>query len=113
MLPAANRLKKKKDLEEVFKKGRTFRDDLLAIRFVRNKLKTSRFAFSVGLKVSKKAFLRNRIRRRLREIIRDVLPGVKTGFDAVFMARRGLEAQKSRELKEMVSGLLKKTKLLS
>ena len=112
MLPVANRLKKKKDLEEVFKKGRTLRDDALAIRFVKNKLKTSRFTFSAGLKFSRKAFLRNRAKRRLRGIIRDVLPGVKTGFDAVFIAGRGLEAKKSRELKEIVSELLKRAKLL-
>lgn len=112
MLPAKNRLKKKKDFEQVFKKGKSFKEDLLFLRLTRNDLKVSRFAFSVSLKVSKKAFLRNKIRRRLREVIKAGLLQIKTGFDIIFTVRQGLETKELQEVEETINRLLKKAKLV-
>ena len=58
MLSIKNRLKKKKDFAQVFKKGKNFKDDALSLKFAKNNLAASRFAFIVSLKVSKKAFWR-------------------------------------------------------
>ena len=62
-LPKKNRLKKKKDFEEVFKKGKAVRGNFLFVRYLKNSLQFPRFAFVVSSKVSKKAVARNRIRR--------------------------------------------------
>jgi len=112
MLSQANRLKKNKDFEQVFKKGRGFKDGPLLLRLVKNNLMVSRFAFSVGLKVSKKAVVRNKIRRRLQEAVRADLTEVKTGFDLVFTALPGIESQNYQEIKERAERLLKKAGLL-
>mgnify|MGYP001616494774 CR=1 FL=1 len=112
MLPSENRLKKKKDFGQIFKRGRSFQDNVLSLRLTEKNQKVSRFAFVVSLKVSKKAFLRNKIRRRLREIIKANLSKIKTGFDVVFTARQGLETKNSQEVAEIVSGLLKRAKLI-
>jgi len=112
MLPSENRLKKKKDFGQVFKKGRGFKDNALSLKLTENNLKVSRFAFVVSLKVSKKAFLRNKIRRKLREIIKANLSKLKTGFDVVFTVRQGLETKNSQEVAEIVNELLKRAKLI-
>ena len=112
MLPQKNRLKKKKDFGRVFKQGKSFKQDFLTLKLVKNNLKVDRFGFVVGLKVSKKAFLRNKIRRRLREIVKTNLSKIKTGFDVVFIVRRGLETKNFQELAEIVNRLLEKAKLI-
>ena len=112
MLPKQNRLKKEKDFKQVFKRGKSFQDNALSLKLTENSLKVSRFSFVVGLKVSKKAFLRNKIRRRLREIVKTNLSKTKTGFDVVFIVRRGLETKNFQELAEIVNGLFKKAKLI-
>jgi len=112
MLSLKNRLKKKKDFEWVFKKGKSFRDGFLSLRLVENNLKTSRFAFVVSLKVSKKATLRNKLKRGLKKTIKANLPRIKTGFDVMLTAIPGLEKQSQEQIKETTEIVLKKAELI-
>lgn len=111
MLSEANRLKKKKDLERVFRRGQGFKEGFLFLKIVSNNLKTSRFAFVISLKVAKKASLRNKIKRRLREIIKIKLPKMKTGFDIVLVTFPGIETQDFQEIEETINKLFKKAKI--
>ena len=111
MLPLKNRLKKEKDFKLVFKRGKSFREDDLLLRLVENNLKTVRFGFVVGLKVSKKANLRNKLKRRLREIIRKKLPVLKTGFDVILITDKGLINKSFQEMEALTNSLLKKAKI--
>ena len=111
MLPSKNRLKKKKDFEQVFKRGKSFQDNALSLKLTGNSLKVSRFGFVVGLKVSKKAFLRNKIRRRLREIVKIRLPQTKTGFDVVLIVGQGFADKDFQETVDIVNKLFKKAEI--
>lgn len=111
MLPKKNRLKKKKDFERIFKKGKGLNGDFLFLKIAKNNLKESRFGFVVSKKVSKKAVVRNKVKRRLREAVKLKLPGVKAGIDGVLITRPGIESKTFAELKETVSELFKKAKL--
>src|SRR3989338_4018632 len=91
MLPKANRLSKNKDISRVFKEGKLVRNDCLSLKFFKNQLTVSRFAFVVSLKVSKKAHLRNKIKRQLRESVRLRLRFIKAGFDAILKAEPGIK----------------------
>ena len=62
MLSQQNQLKKKKDFEKVFKKGKGFKEDFLVLIFKKNNLNQSRFGFIVSKNFSKKANLRNKIK---------------------------------------------------
>ncbi|MFO7806866.1 MAG: ribonuclease P protein component [Candidatus Moraniibacteriota bacterium] len=84
MLPLEFRLKSKKDIERVFKNGKTVKSSFLFLKFCENNLDHSRIAFSVGLRYSKKAVKRNRAKRILREAAKTFLQEVKPGFDLVF-----------------------------
>lgn len=112
MLPLVNRLKKKRDFEKVFKKGKGFKGDFLFLKIVENNLKVSRFGFVVGKKFSKKAVLRNKIKRRLREQVRVKLPEIKTGFDGVLVVFEGLGEKSFGEAEEMMVKLFKEAKLI-
>ena len=77
MLSKINRIKKKKDFEIIFKKGKSFKNKLFILRFIKNNLNQNRFGFVVSQKVSKKAVVRNKVRRRLAEIIKSYFNNLK------------------------------------
>jgi ribonuclease P protein component len=106
MLAKLNRIKKKKDFETIFKKGKSLKSGFLVLRALKNDLKQNRFAFVVSQKVSKKATARNKVRRRLSEIIKTNLKNIKDGFDIVFVALPGIEKKEFLEIKVAAEKLL-------
>lgn len=80
-----NRLKKKRDFENVFKKGKAVKSSFLFIKYIKNELDISRLGFVVSAKVAKKAVERNKIRRILSEGIRGQINNLN-GYDIVVFA---------------------------
>ena len=111
MLPKRNRLKKRSDIEAVFKKGKSIKQDFLFLRILRNNLKISRFGFMVSKKISKKATIRNKVRRRFGEIIRTNLFEIKKGWDGVIIACPGIEKKKFKETEENIKRILRKAQI--
>ena len=68
-----NRLKKKLDFENVFKKGKAVNGSFLFIKYIKNKLSVSRFSFLISTKIARKAVERNKIRRILSEVARGII----------------------------------------
>ena len=112
MLSKLNRLKKKRDFEAVFKKGRSFKNNLLIIKLTANKLKESRFGFIVSQKISKKAVVRNKVRRRLSESVGKNLKLIKGGLDVVLISLAGIEKKEFFEVKEAVDNIFGKAKMI-
>jgi ribonuclease P protein component len=112
MLPKKNRLKKKKDFENVFKRGQGFKEDFLYLKALANNLKSSRFGFAVSKKFSKKATIRNKIKRRLREIVKINLPKIKKNIDGVIVVLPGLEKKDFWELEKIMEKLFTKAGLI-
>lgn len=110
MLPRKYKLKRDNDFKKVFKEGKYQQKDFIKIRFLKNNLDISRFAFMVGLKVSKKAIQRNKIRRRLEEIIQKRINQIKPGFDLVVMVSPIILEKKYQEIEEALASLLEKFK---
>jgi len=110
VLPKINRLKKKKDIERVFKEGRGFKEDFLVLKAVKNNLKNTRFAFIVSSKVSKKATLRNKIRRRLSKLAALKMEKIKKNTDFILIAAPGLEEKDFWETDETINKLFQKAK---
>lgn len=85
MLSKLNRLKKKKDFDIAFKKGKSAFSKILGIKRINNSLEVNRFGIIVSTKVSKKAIDRNKIKRRLRSLIREENILLKQGSDIVII----------------------------
>ena len=102
-----NRLKKKRDFEDVFKKGRAVKGSFLFIKYRNNKLGVSRFGFVVSAKVARKAVERNKIRRVLSEAVRGVIDGL-AGYDIIVFATRKIMAVPKEDIVEDFLGALKK-----
>lgn len=113
MLAKINRLRKNKDIQKVFEKGRAFKQDLLILKILPNDLDKSRFAFIVSKKFSKKAVDRNKIKRKLREAVYSNLKKNQNGTDIIVIANPGLEVKNFKEIKEIISNLFKKAKIIN
>jgi len=111
MLPKTNRLKKKKDIDSVFKKGKATREELFNLRWALNGLKQSRFAVVISKKISKKAVTRNKIRRIIAGAIQEKLPEIKKNVDAVLLTFSGVEKKDAGEIKKTLDAIFKKTKI--
>jgi len=111
VLPKKYRLKKKKEFERVFKKGKAKKKDFLFIKFVKNDQNATRFGFVVSKKISKKAVVRNKVKRRLREAAREMLSEIKPGYDVVIVAQKGIEKQDFFQIKNQLKQLLRKINL--
>lgn len=107
-LPKKFRLSEKSEIDQVFKKGKSINSKLFNIKFLYVGSKLSRFAIVAGLKISRKAVLRNKIKRSLAEIIRLNIPKFKAGYNVVVMPRLAVLTADSGSLKEpLVKEILK------
>ena len=116
MLPEKYRLKSKKEIDQLFKNGKAVRNSFLFLKYKENNIENSRFAFSIGLKYSKKAVERNKMKRILREAIRSLIKDVKPGIDGAFFLSNGSNPDKKKvsleEAQIVIKGALEKANLL-
>lgn len=96
------RLRKRREFVAVYRRGRFYGHDLLALRVLANGRELTRFGFIVSRGIGK-AVVRNRVRRRLREGVR-TLP-VGPGWDMVISARPPAAAADYQRLRDAVAGL--------
>ena len=104
------RLRRRGDFDAVYRRGRSWANNLLALRALPNGLEQSRFGFSVSKRVGN-AVVRNRVKRRLKEILRPL--AVQPGWDLVFTARPTAAESEFARLGEAVRSLCGQARLLS
>ncbi len=112
MLPKQNRLTKQSDFDKVNKKGKVCGGRFLILKTAKNNLESSRFAFIVSQKISKKAVVRNKIKRKLREAVKNNLSEIKSGYDIVFFTKKAIEEKNYLEIKKEIENLIYKADLI-
>jgi ribonuclease P protein component len=105
MLVSKNRLRKKSDIDNVFKKGKTVTGDFIFLRAVKNNLDINRFAFVVSAKISKRAVVRNKIKRQLREIIKKNILKTKQGIDFVLIVKPQIINRKFEDIEKEINAI--------
>lgn len=111
MLPKIHRLNRQKDFDAIFQRGALAQDIFLAIRFLPNQQKISRFGFIISAKVAKRAVERNRLRRQLGEVIRAHLKKISPKLDFILIVKTKLIGASYEEIEGILISLLKKKKL--
>ena len=114
MLQKQNRLTGKDDFQKIHNRGRFVSDTYLALKVLSNDSKMMRVGFLVGLKVSKKSVIRNRVKRKLREIFRSLIGNkkLKGGCDIIVLVRPEIIEKKYGEIEEALLKTLVKAGLL-
>ncbi len=95
---------------QIHQEGVSAANRLLVIRYLANGLDHSRFAFVVSKRIGN-AVVRNRVKRRLREAVRE--RSVSSGWDAVFIARMGVQNASYHELSRATWNLLRRSRLVA
>jgi len=111
MLEKKNRICLDKEFDRVFKTGQSFYGKVLGIKMIQNKLPDSRFGLLVGLKVSKKAVIRNKIKRQIRSIISQEIPLLKSGKDVVIVVFPLILEKNFEEIKKFIQNGFEKLNL--
>lgn len=106
MLPKLYRLRGQKNFKTIAEKGRSIFLKEIGLKYLKNNLPYSRFAFIVSTKVEKKATFRNKIKRRLREIIQQNLKKIKPGFDILIITRPEIKNLNFWQIKEKLEKIL-------
>ena len=104
------RVKKEKDFNAIFKKGKSFANR----KFVIYRLENNVQHFRVGLSVSKKlgnAVTRNQIKRRIRHILIEHKNQLVENVDFVVIARKGVEILDYAEMEKNLLHVLKLSKI--
>ncbi|NLB42006.1 MAG: ribonuclease P protein component [Clostridiales bacterium] len=105
------RLRKNKDFQYTYKKGRSSGHPLLVSLHRKPRNAEIRIGYTVTQKFGN-AVQRNRIKRQLREILRLQLPRLKQGYDVIFIVRREAKGASYKSLEDAVNQLLKRSNLL-
>ncbi|CAG9622879.1 ribonuclease P protein component [Sutcliffiella rhizosphaerae] len=107
------RIKKNKDFQHVFQKGKSMANRQFVIYAVKQEGQSE---FRVGLSVSKKignAVTRNRIKRLIREAIHELKDRLPVGIDLVVIARKPTAEMSLEEVKSSLQHVIKKLPGLS
>jgi ribonuclease P protein component len=109
MFKKNNRLSKSRDIETVFRAGRSFFSPYFVARFVpsRNHNAERRIAVVVSTKVSKKAVERNRIKRVIRESSKNWLNSLRPG-DYALIAKGSAARQPAAALRTGLAQLFER-----
>ncbi|KKP30738.1 MAG: Ribonuclease P protein component [Parcubacteria group bacterium GW2011_GWA2_31_28] len=78
-----------KMFQKAFNRGKFLHSKNFIFKFIPNNLKYSRFGIAIGVKVSKKANIRNKLKRKISEAIRLNLSSLRNGIDCVIILKQG------------------------
>jgi ribonuclease P protein component len=108
MIKKEQRLRKKKEIENVFKNGKSFYSDLLGIKALKNDLNFNRYCVVISANISKKAVERNKIRRQIKAILLTEGPFLKKGFDCLIISKKEILGNNFSVIKNAAQSALRK-----
>lgn len=112
MLKKENRLRKTKEIEGVFKEGKSFYDQIFTLKILKNNLEVNRLCVVISAKVSKKSVDRNKLKRRVRAIFYSKKEELKKGFDFLILTKKDINNQDFLMIKKSINDLFFKAKVI-
>jgi len=112
MLQKKNRLKKRKQFNYIYRKGRSSHSDLLTLVYCGAKLRDIKIGFSASKKVGN-SVIRHRAIRLMREAVKPYIPRMVPNMYYIFIAKEGITKNHLNEIASQVEKVLTKAKLLS
>lgn len=111
-LPNAERLKKRREFERIYKKGRRYWNKTFVIYVLPNGMDNSRLGLTVSKKVGK-SVKRNRVKRLIRESFRLSKEQIMPGYDIVVVARPPAYGLKCQQARSELLSLLRRAGIVS
>ena len=104
-------LKRNKEFQRVYRGGKSCGSRTMVLIYTRARHGSVRVGFSVSKKVGN-AVTRNKVKRRMREAFAKELPGVRKGYNLIFVARESAAEETFQNLSKTISYLLRKNSLM-
>jgi ribonuclease P protein component len=106
-----HRLRKAREFQGVFAKGRGFREDGLLLKVKFEAEGGLKFGVVVSKKVAKQAVVRNRIRRLLKEVLREEIGHITKEVQAAIIVLPGFQDKGLAATQKTIRSLFKKASL--
>lgn len=110
MFKYSQRLRRQKDIDNVFKNGKGAYGANLGVKAIVNNMSINRYTVIVGKKTNKSAVKRNLFKRRARAALREAA-GIRKGYDILLILGKNIENLNYHDLKKELFFLLKKIRL--
>ncbi len=107
-----NRIVKEKEFEKIFKKGKGKYTKNLGFKYLRNNLGFNRFAVVVGVKINKKAVIRNKIKRQIREVLKKQNYKKNIYYDIIILTLPSINLKTFTEIEKDIIYLFQNQRLL-
>jgi|SRR3989338_2002581 len=111
MFPQDQRLRRKRDIALVLRRGRATRNAHLTLRWLTTKLAYPRVTVVIGKTVSKRATVRNRLKRQLRHLLRSELADIHRGVDIMLFVRPSFAKAPQLEQHATLKDVLQRSRL--
>lgn len=114
MLKRHNRLRKQRQIDHIFKKGRRFHSKIITLHILWEKSGVEyppQGTIVVSKKTAKRAVDRNRIKRQVRAIIEKIIDQLPVNLLFIIVVRSSLTDKTSQEIEAEIYTLLKKAKI--
>ena len=105
-------LKRKKEFRYTYRAGRSVPGSYMVLIYARSRNRATRVGFSVSKKIGN-AVTRNRVKRRLREAVTPLLPGIRPGYNLIFIAHASLTEAPFASIGAQMLGQIRKAGLLA
>lgn len=105
-------LKKQKDFNKVYQKGKVFGNRNFVLYYLKNGKDTNRLGIIVSKKVSNRAVIRNRIRRQLKEAYRLNENQFAMGYDLIVISKASCIDEKYLVIEKSLKHLFYKEHLM-
>jgi ribonuclease P protein component len=105
------KIRKNIEFRTVYRRGKSFSNQLLVLYIYRNRKDLNRVGISVSKKVGK-SVIRSKVKRLISESYRLNKDTIKKGYDLVFIARTSANDKSYFEIEKSLKNLFKKAGLL-
>lgn len=105
-----NKIRRNSEFRTVYRRGKSFYNNLLVLYIYRNNSVKNRVGISVSKKVGK-SVIRNRVKRLIGESYRHNCNNLKNGYDLVFIARNASKEKNYKDMENSLVNLLNKAGL--
>ena len=106
------RLTRSTDFKRVRRTGKSYAHPFVVLVVQTSELPRMRVGVTAGRSVGG-AVQRNKAKRLLREAMRPLLPELLSGWDLILIARPALVSKSLQEISQVVTGLLRRARILS
>ena len=106
------RLTRSTDFKRVRRTGKSYAHPFVVLVVQASEAPKVRVGVTAGRSVGG-AVQRNRAKRLLREAIRPLLPDLLPGWDLILIARKALPAESVQDIRQALTGLLRRAEIIS